>query len=874
MARSISSVALNKLAQKRGVEPILIVGIQWTANGIYKLYGDREIADHPEVQPAIIELGELDSILAISLNESNDGMTLVLDDEDGAIKAIIDNNDIHTRDVIVYQWFAEMDWDDKFTIFRGKINSPISWRESDRTVSFSAVSQLEDREVGFSLEEGDFPESGLDDLIGKPWPECFGTTVHTKALQIDHKHHGSTAEAFGLADFTIPHRIDAITAIYSYLVDLQLFWAFAAGYLSFIGAEQAASQAQQKQQQFIQQQIQYLQQRDELSATYQEQLATEKTSIRIIGGDQFPEGQLTLDINGALLTGSFTGDVFSINSAVHPEKENFFPDGPKQYPSAERYGVTQADGSGFVVFTGNINGDQAGPFFAQAGATVSIHSAEPLRYIASITPGSVVKVAAFTTIEGGQKLLLDVPDELYDVTRQSFGSVSATIIEVRDALSKQDPQPWEDTIYVTFRSSIGPNPVEIMEYMINRYTDFAIDRESFRTVSARLSNYPMHFVFPGRKNIFTALQELAFQARCAIFLRNGEFVLKYLPLQPDSVHTFTQSNVDTNSVELGFTETEDLVTSINATWTQHGAQEEPYRCNMRYNVRKYGKHDLDVDFYAYNNLQVVVKVMTYWLIRRGNTWKMLRFKASLDALNAETFDGVTLDFAGNYHANSSTLGIVEMADYDSDTNTVNFDIWTGVRAGEMSQYNLSYPATVSQSIRFPSKVEEASHYDGGGGVGSNAGGSFDRRGPHPGITVTYNGTSDPFNMGGRKNSNKGTPKPSDVGDSNPGAPDIAETGGFTQGSAPPPTPELTSQAIEDKGTMPFYIDIRVTEVLDSDNPGNVTTFDTFFKKVTSNKLYGDVDGEWSDGTNDEVFDFKFDEDGGEWGAGTAFLKDD
>lgn len=871
--RSISQAALQRLATNRGTEPILVVGIQWTEDGIYKLYADREIEDQPGIKPAILELGELDSVLAISLNESNDSMNLVLDDEDGEIKAIIDNNDIHKRDIIVYQWFASMPWEDKFPIFYGKINSPITWRESDRAISFSAVSQLEDREVGFSLEEGDFT-GDLDDLIGKPWPECFGTSVHTKALKIDSKHSGSTAEAFGLADFTIPHRIQAILGIYNYLVQLQLFWAIAAGYLKFIGATQAAETAQQKQQQFIQQQIQYLQQRDELSATYQEQLDTEKSSIRIIGGEDFPEGQLTLNINGALLTGNFVGDIFYISSAVHPEEKNFFPDGPKQYPSAETYGVTQATGDGFVVFTGNINGDQAGPFFAQAGATVTIESNEPLRYIVSITPGTVLKVAAFTTIEGGERILLDVPTSLYNVTRQSFGSVSATIVEVTDALSKQTPQPWEDTIYVTFQSSIGPNPVEIMEYMIDRYTDFATDRTSFNSVRSKVANYPMHFVFPGRKNIFTALQELAFQARCAIFLRNGEFVLKYLPLRPDSVHTFTESNVDVLSMELGFTDTEDLVTVLNGTWRQHGAQEDTYNCNMRYNVKKYGKHVLDFDFYAYNNIQVVVKVMTYWLIRRGNTWKKLRFQASLDALNAETFDGVTLNFASNYHANSSTLGIVEAADYNSENNTIDFDVWTGVRAGEMSEYDLSYPADVSTSIRFPSAVEERKNYDGGGGVGSGAGGDFERRGPHPGITVTYNGTSDPFGMGSRKNSDKGTNKPSDRGDTSPGSPDIQDTGGFVQGIAPPPTPELTSQAITDDQTMPFYIDIRVTEVLDSQNPGNVTTFDTFFKKVTNNKLFGDVECEWSDGSNDETFDFKFDSEGGEWGAGTAFLKDD
>jgi len=873
--RSISSSALAKLAQKRGVEPILVVGIQWTEGGIFKLYADREIEGQPGVKASILEIGELDSILAVSLNETNDGMTVVLDDEDGAIKDIIDNNDIHTRDIVVYQWFAQLPWEDKFAIFRGKINSPIAWRATDNSVSFSAVSQLEDREVGFSIEEGDFGSEELDDLIGKPWPECFGTTVHTKALQLDAKHHGSLGESFGMADFTIPHRIQAILAIRNYLIDLQLFWAFAAGYLAFIGAEQAAQQAQQKQQQFIQQQIQFLQQRDELAAVYADQQATEKSAVRIVGGEKFPEGEMTLNINGALLTGSFNGtDTFTISSQVHPEEENFFPDGPKQYPSAETYGVTQADGSAFLVYTGNINGDQAGAFFAQAGAAVTIYTAEPIRYVASITPGSVLKVAAFTTVNGGERLLLDVPEDMYEVTHQSFGTVRATIVEINDALSKQEPQPWEDTIYVTFQSSIGPNTVEIMKYLINRYTDFAIDPTSFSEVSALVSNYPMHFVFPGKKNIFQALQELAFQARCAIYLRNGEFILKYLPAQPDSVHTFTESNVDTLSVELGFTETEDLVTVINGTWRQHGAQDETYNCNMRYNVRKYGKHVLDVDYYAYNRIDCVVKSMTYWIIRRGNTWKTLNFQASLDALNAETFDGVTLNFTQNYQANSATLGIVEMADYNSESNTINFSVWTGVRAGEMEAYNLAYPAAVSSSIRFPDAIEEAKSYSGGGGVSGGAGGTLDRRGPHAGITVTYNGTSDPFGMGSRKNSDRGAVKPSDVGDTQAGAAEVTETGFFVQGSEPPPTPELGQSAIEDKGTAPYYIDIRVTEVLDSDNPGNVTTFDTFFKEVTENKLKGDTDANWSDGTNDNTFDFKYDSGGSQWGAGTAFLQDD
>ncbi len=41
-------------------------------------------------------------------------------------------------------------------IFRGKISSPVVWSEGDRTVSFNIISQIEDAEIGFSPEEGQF----------------------------------------------------------------------------------------------------------------------------------------------------------------------------------------------------------------------------------------------------------------------------------------------------------------------------------------------------------------------------------------------------------------------------------------------------------------------------------------------------------------------------------------------------------------------------------------------------------------------------------------------------------------------------------------------------------------------------------------------
>lgn len=895
MARNISADALDKLQQKTGSESIVIAGVGWggrDASGepvTTSLYADREIPSQPGVRAGIIELSDLDSIVAISLNETSDEISITLDDTDGSIKEIVDNSDIHLVPVVLYQWFADLDWNDKFVIFVGKINSPIVWSEGSRTVSFTVISQLEDKEVGFSPEEGLFPDLP-DDMIGKTWPECFGTTVHQKGIQMDYVIRGTLGEPIGMSDFTIPHRITALNAIRVFLLELQILWAFMAGYLSFVGAEQAAQSAQQKQQQFAQQQQSYIQQIDDLQDAESEQKAFEKDAIRIIGGEDFPRGGLILEINGAYFTGAFVGDtdVFQIACQQHPERA-CFPHSSgslcvdtgcesgvtKSFPAAEKFSVQQVTGPAFAIYTGQINGDTAGSWFAQGGASVTIKSAEPIRYIVSITPGcggnqGVLKVAAFTTFDSGERVLVDVPPNLYRVYRQGYGSVQATIVEISDALSKQTPS-WEDTIYITYQSCIGPNPVSIMQYIIGRYSDLGIDGQSFSRVRAKTNRYPMNFVMPARKNVITALKELAFQARCAIFIKNNVFHLKYLPDRPTSVYEFTNSNTEIESVELGFTETEDLITKFTGTWQAHGAQEEDNKVILRYNIQKYGTHEFDFNFYAYNNVHVVIKAMTYWIIRRGHTWKLLTFKAALDAMNVEVFDGVTLNHTGNYAAYGSLLGTVEKAQYNSDTHTMDITVWTGVRAGDMSEYDFAYPGQVSSFLKFPDGTATAANNDGGGGIGQNSSGVIVRRGG-ANLSVQYDGPQDPYQNGNRKTNDRGGQKPSDNGDSSPGKPSTKETGQATTGPQTPSTPADQDTNVSNP-EFPFFIDIRTTEVIDSKNR-TTSTFDTFFYEIKQGKLRGDVDAIWTDGDDAKEFDFKFDDDGNKWGAGTAFLKDD
>ncbi|TET11560.1 MAG: hypothetical protein E3J82_05525, partial [Candidatus Thorarchaeota archaeon] len=192
--RNLSPAALATIATKLGSEPITIVEIDWIEDDAPKLYADRDIGS---ISGKILEIGDLDNVINISENDSSQELSLTLDDTDGTIKEILDTNDIHKRSARVYQWFEGMDFDDRFLLFAGKISSPVTWSERQRTISFTIISQLEDKEVGFSAEEGQFPWIPKN-LIGKTWPMIFGKVQDVPAMQFNQAVRGTTLCGVGV----------------------------------------------------------------------------------------------------------------------------------------------------------------------------------------------------------------------------------------------------------------------------------------------------------------------------------------------------------------------------------------------------------------------------------------------------------------------------------------------------------------------------------------------------------------------------------------------------------------------------------------------------------------------------------------------------
>ncbi len=202
-----------------------------------------------------------------------------------------------------------------------------------------------------------------------------------------------------------------------------------------------------------------------------------------------------------------------------------------------------------------------------------MHSSEPITYIVSIIPGTVLAVKAYKQFTGERRLVA-VPNNLYRVETKVYGSLTAVQVVFDRPLSTITDQGWSDDIYVTFQSTIGPNIVDILKHLIDTYTDLDWDKPvaeggtgTFDSVRTKLEPFPANFPILERKNTLQVLQEIAYQARCALWLSNGVFYIKYLPEEPAANDTVTASDLAAEKgIEVDLTPTEDLVTKMVVKW--------------------------------------------------------------------------------------------------------------------------------------------------------------------------------------------------------------------------------------------------------------------------------------------------------------------
>jgi len=730
--RDVPGGVLSYLNTAQGTEPVMFIEIQWTPGGQRVMYTEQKYNGESYPYPTILQISDLDMAMQVDGASDSQQINITLDDIDGKLQDIINTFDIHKRPVWVYQGYKGLTLNHKFLLFKGEISSPIVWSEGDRTLSFDVMTRLEDTEVAFSMEEGDFP-SIPEVALGKVWPLVFGEVCNMQAVQVRAPLRGRITHGEGVHDFTIKPRICQARYIQCPSV--------ATGKITRLqvtpnGIEEVEEDTYGPELECVQRRYETI---CDLEFLLEQQLSYEHITLSIENGEAFPQGALTtINIEGALFTGTFNGTEFRVHTREHPDYSD--TDLVSCARIADRTigivqthwtaGWVESDSETAWYFdVDNYEDDcdenphfrqamDGGPASSQAafdnmptsrfywippGSEVYREDDAEILYIVSLLPSTIDHVAAYKLQPSGKKLLVEVPAAFYTVYETDYDGYEVTEIGLNKKLSLYDSD-WDDDLYISLTSDVGPNPVDVIEWLVEKYSTLTIDATSFADVQSKMTVYPTNFYVKERLNILDLIQDIAYQTRCAVYIRNDVVYIKYLSEEPTSVRTLTASDILLQSFHVNHTSTEDLVTKHSISWRNGEAaidseDSTERKIILKYNVPKYGVSSHDFDYYTQNTFDTILKSATFWLIRRSHTWKTVSFETTIQNLDLDVYDCVTLDLA--QFSSLPVKCVITHAQFNSATNTIRFEAWTPVIAGTSTPYYWAWPANQSVYQRWP-----------------------------------------------------------------------------------------------------------------------------------------------------------------------------
>lgn len=452
------------------------------------------------------------------------------------------------------------------------------------------------------------------------------------------------------------------------------------------------------------------------------QLEFTNPTLSILGGGKFPQGRSTvIRIDDIIYTGTFSGEVFTIESTQRADapKVNITCENvealTKRYdndtigaPSTLSECETPDTTIGYRVVGGA--GDAWRKLDALAdskfvwlpsGSDVYLEEDSTRVHVVSLVPGTVTGVFAYRRF-GDTLQLTELPGTYYEVVETNYGDLTAVEVHLVRGLESYPDENWDNQLYVHFDSDIGPNPADVIEWIINNFTDFTVDAASFASVKASLGNYPCNYYHGVKESALATIQRIAYEARCALIITDGVVKIKYLSKEPDADVILNDSDLVAGSFGFSHTGTEDLVTSSDITWQPRGTdilnvRSVQRRLTVERNVRKYGYFGRSTVYQTITNEEQALKTATFWSIRDSNTWRIVRFQTTLEHMNLELFDTIEL----NIPQFPNVKTVIQDMQVDAENGLVTFECWTPVLSGTTEQYFFAWPAEAPQEL-YPS----------------------------------------------------------------------------------------------------------------------------------------------------------------------------
>jgi hypothetical protein len=337
---------------------------------------------------------------------------------------------------------------------------------------------------------------------------------------------------------------------------------------------------------------------------------------------------------------------------------------------------------------------------APPGTTITLDTC--VVKVVNILPSTILGVYAYYT-DKNLRSLQPVPSRYYRIETPNLNGINPTVLILDNPLSENPG--WEDEIYVTYQSSVGPEVPNIIEHLVDTYTDKTIDTTSFSNVLTAFSDkYPANFVFYDRPNAIEAINRVAWEARCAATLRNNQVYLTYLAQEPTPVGPgLIDTTILIGTEKLNTVSTEQLITRYNVTWRKNGI-DKPEKLTLRNNIPLYQLKEQNIDILIFDKYDLVHKTVNFWLMRNSNLFYQLTCQTIMSGINYEILDGCTTPYR---------VGRVIEWSYNHEFREVEITVETPFRYGEDTEYPYYWPAALDPGIDWPGIEDNPGGYGPG-----------------------------------------------------------------------------------------------------------------------------------------------------------------
>ena len=401
--------------------------------------------------------------------------------------------------------------------------------------------------------------------------------------------------------------------------------------------------------------------------------------------------------------------LFDTNSTIEAMAPSYLADAWKN--------LIDPAGQNIPGFVNGLYQLQVSDWALEVGDRVSLGSSLNEVYIVNLYESEeVTEVMAYKN-QDGKRFLSPLPEHYYEIDLAFAVDTGSGIPSITTAITLQRPltdyegENWEDGIFVTLVSTLTNNSADIIKWLINNWTSLSVDATSFSAVASSVNNFPANFALLTKKDSIDLIQDIAYQSRCAVWVTDNKVFIKYLSKEPSKDITIREDDIIATTLQLTLTDTEELITILEGTWREDYATPEPHKIILRNNVPLYGVHKEERDFFIYNIEEMVQRSMTFWIIRKSNTWKRIIFQGFLNLLELEVFDTIEFSLTEHHFSNSPVKAVIESIEYDSNDNSLRITTWLPIRSGFMSPYVFAWPSSANAGLIYPTSDDP--HAGGG-----------------------------------------------------------------------------------------------------------------------------------------------------------------